>query len=165
VRSRATQLFHKLGVQATESVILISPEREKKVEESVAAVLKWYSDLQHELKVEGLDVRLEPVIEIMGLSSKQTQAYKNLAISFVERKAGDSGRYCERVFNSLEEPHDAQALERIIKNLEKHRRSWADLQGLCSELSLSNDWSIPEILAGIDTVIGVAREKAAAQGA
>jgi len=159
VRSKATQLFHKLGVQTTESVILISPERENRVDETVELVKKWYGDLERQLHKEGLDIELEAIIEVLGLSSKQTEAYKKLAVNFIEKKAGDSGRYCERVFNGLEENRSAKSILKILKNLEKHRRSWAEIQKLCCEMKLSNDWNIPKILAGIDDVIEVARKR------
>jgi len=152
VRSTATQLFHKLGVQTTESVILIAPEHERKVKESIEKVLHMYELLGRDLRKEGLDVELEPLIRVIGLSSAQTRAYKDLAVRYIERKAGESADYLERTVNRLEEIKSPKAINRVLKNLERHRRGWEEIQRLASGLDLSNDWDIPRILDQIDRV-------------
>jgi len=153
VRSTATQLFHRLGVQTTESVILISPEHEKEVKDAIETVLHMYESLERDLRKEGEDLDLDPLIRIIGLSSAQTRAYKDLAIRYIERKATESANYLERVTDRLEELKSAKTIARTLKNLERHRKGWEEIQRMASELELSNDWDIPRIIDQIDRVI------------
>lgn len=153
VRSTSVQFFHKLGVQTTESVILIAPEHEKQVKETIELVTKLYAGLQHDLNVAKIDVKLDPMIRIIGLSSAQTRAYRDLAVRYIEKKAAESGDYLEAVMERLEELKSPKAIRKALKNLERHRKGWAEIQSLVCELSLSNDWDIPRILNQIDRVI------------
>ena len=153
VRSYSSQLFHSLGAQTTESVILVSPARESNIKPIIETVKRMYQSLHDEFFSKGLDLDLVPIIEVIGLSTKQRKQYEALAIRYIENKAVACAKYLTRVEHKLEKSRSQKQILRLIFNLEKYRKTWEEIQRLTSELALSNDWHIPRILADIDKLL------------
>jgi len=71
VRVRSTQLLHGLGVQCTESVILVPSENTRAIEPTISRVRGLYRDLEATLRERGLYLNLEPIIETLRLTHEQ----------------------------------------------------------------------------------------------
>jgi hypothetical protein len=57
-------LLHGLGVPCTESVILVAPNKAQYVDRTIALVNQTYERLNQQLRANGFNIRLQPIIQV-----------------------------------------------------------------------------------------------------
>jgi len=140
VRVRSTQLLHSLGVQCTESVILVPSTRVDAIEPTINRVRSMYQNLETELRDRGLPLglplRLEPIIEVLDLTREQTDRL----IPIAERRLiSQLDRTIDRVSTILDDLTsitEEVRLRRIRSNLRRLRDNWSHIFELATRLGI-----------------------------
>jgi hypothetical protein len=149
VRVRATQKLHKLGIQCTESVILVNDANGARIHEVIDRILSEYEYLLAEIRA-NLSVNLpQPVIRVLEVTSEQYDVFKELA---ERRIRALIDIHIDRV-SSILERQNGNSAERLIRSLRKLKREWIRIRSICRNMGIGLDHDIDYLLQLIDDVI------------
>jgi len=123
-RVLSVQKLHDLGLQCTESVILIPRENVVRIEETIREVNELYERLNSTLRENGVSEELKPIIRVIDLSRTQFQNLRDIVerrlIESLDRAIDVVNRTLEEINEELEE----RARRRIAQRLYRLRREW-----------------------------------------
>jgi hypothetical protein len=128
-RVTSTKLLHSLGVQATESVILVAPSKVSKIEQIVQKVNELYSSLRLEL---------HPNIVVLPLFAEQQVSLSTLARARVEEKIDEAINRINILLNNISTITQSSTRRRIRANLQETRKQFITLKQFCDELGIQN---------------------------
>jgi ABC-type transporter Mla subunit MlaD len=142
-RVRCVQLLHKLGIQCTESVILVTPDRERHVDRTIAKVKEIYEELNSQLRANGFDISLKPLIEVLDLNAAQYARLLPLAERRILSSLDRTIDRVSRLIDELETITDEARLRRIRNNLRRLANDWLRINDMARSLGidLSRDYS------------------------
>ncbi|MHC1627452.1 MAG: hypothetical protein ACXQTI_01285 [Candidatus Nezhaarchaeales archaeon] len=139
VRVLSTILLHRLGVECTQSVILVPKSNVKNIEKTVERVFKLYRDLNKEL-IENIGVGIdEPLIKVIDLTVKQTEDLKTLAERKLKERLDQAIERIAKLLNELDEIVEEAKRKRLIYNLNKQQKEYERLEKLASEIGLETN--------------------------
>jgi hypothetical protein len=143
-RVRCVQLLHKLGIPCTESVILVAPDRAQHVDRTIAKVKEIYEILNSQLRDNGFDISLKPLIEVLDLNAAQYTRLLPLAERRILSSLDRTIDRVSRLIDELETITDEARLRRIRNNLRRLANDWVRINNIARELGidLSRDYSI-----------------------
>lgn len=138
---RATRVYsvyrlHSLGVECTESVIMVSPSMNSEVSKTIENVYGKYRELNRRLKSKGLTELPEPLIKTIKLTSEQKIDFKTLAERRLKEKLDEA---IERLANLLEEVEnivEEEKKKRIEYNVNRQRKELERVKKYAEELNL-----------------------------
>jgi len=101
LRLRCVYRLHGLGLQTTESVILVPSSRRGRIEGVINYVRTEYGALELELRDQGIDIELVPLIEVIPITIEQRDRFRVLAErrlrEFIDRKIDEICRLLEQI--------------------------------------------------------------------
>jgi hypothetical protein len=149
VRVKATQWLHKLGIECTESVILVNGNHEDRVQDVIARVHQAYAEILGEIRAT-LSVNLPPpIIRVLEVTNEQFGVFRELA----ERRLRELiDIHIDRVSSILERQNGGNA-ERLVRSLRKLRREWTRIGSICRSMGIGLDHDIDYLLQLIDEAI------------
>jgi hypothetical protein len=136
IRVRSVQLLHSLGVQCTESVILVSPSRVEDVERVITRVKALYLGLNTYLRSNGFDVELRPIIEVLDLTQSQFERLMPIAYRRLISALDEAIEHVNRVIDELAAISDEARLGRIRFNLRRFRDNWERIHEYARSLGI-----------------------------
>ena len=141
-RVRCVQLLHSLGVQCTESVILVSPSKAQKVDGAIQKVKQIYLELNEALRANGFYVRLEPIIQVLDLTANQADRLIPLAERRLLASLDRAIDHVSRLLDELEAITEASRLRRVKANLRRLHNQWNSIFDMARRLGidLSRDY-------------------------
>jgi len=141
-RVRCVQLLHSLGVQCTESVILVSPSKAQKVDGAMQKVKQIYLELNEALRANGFYVRLEPIIQVLDLTANQADRLIPLAERRLLASLDRAIDHVSRLLDELEAITEASRLRRVKANLRRLHNQWNSIFDMARRLGidLSRDY-------------------------
>jgi len=138
VRVRATQLLHMLGVQCTESVILVPRSRVNQINNIIQIVMNKYQELDNRLNnTLGL-----PIIRVLDLTIEQKEELIPIAKRRLIRELDRTINLVSRAIDELNETIEARERRKIINRIRRIARNWSRIFDIANELGidLSRDY-------------------------
>ena len=131
VRVSCTYMLHSLGVQCTESVILVSPEKVDRIDEAITYVKTRYESLSREIRLQ-----LTPIIEVLDLTQSQFDRLIPIAKQRLLRVLDDAIDRVSEAITRLRIESDERVVQRIIRNLRRVYRDWERVYRLARSLGI-----------------------------
>jgi len=150
IRVQCTYALHKLGLQCTESVILVSPHRVSQIEETIREVREAYEALARR---EGLD-NFEPQIYVIPIYQTQYQPMRNLAVRRLQERLDESIDRISRVLETIDEITEEARRRQLKYRLNQLRREWLTIQQIANELGVDVSRDLEYLLELIDQARG-----------
>jgi len=144
VRVRSVQLLHSLGVQCTESVILVSPSREGDIERVIERVKALYLGLNTYLHQNGFMVELRPIIEVLDLTQNQFERLIPIAYRRLISALDSAVEHVNRIIDELAAINEEARRGRIRFNLRRFRDNWERIYQYARDLGIdiSRDYEV-----------------------
>jgi hypothetical protein len=152
-RVRCVQILHSLGVQCTESVVLIAPSKIEDIPRAVERVRQLYNALNETLRRNNFNVELRPIIEVLELTTDQA----NRLIPIAERRliaALDTAiDHVNEVIESLNEITESSRRLRIKANLRRLSNNWSRIFEYARQLGIDISRDYNYLIDLIDSAI------------
>jgi len=136
VRVMCTQRLHSLGVMCTESVILVSPDREGRIQEVLDYVNNKYNELFEELRRFNVEIERRPLIRVLDTTAEQFDTFRELAERQLIARIDESVERVSQVLESLAEIVDRVQRQRVRSRLMDLRREWVRILEASRQLQL-----------------------------
>ena len=136
VRVTCTQKLHGLGVMCTESVILVSPSQERRIQEVLDYVNSKYSELFEELRRFNVEIERRPLIRVLDTTAEQFDAFRELAERQLISRIDESIERINQILEGLAEIVDRAQRQRIRSRLMDLRREWTRILEASRQLQL-----------------------------
>jgi len=143
VRVTCTRLLHNLGVQATESVILVAPSKLKYVDSIITIVNEMYSKL---------NLLLQPTIVVLPITESQQNTLNVLAQKRIDEQVEEATKRVSVLLKNIENINDEKTKKKIKKSTLELRRAYITLKQFCEELGL-NTKKIDYLIENIDNAL------------
>jgi hypothetical protein len=140
-RARAVRVYcvsklHSLGLQCTESVIIVSPSRINMVDTAIDRVQAKFEDLNELLRSQGLNLNLRPQVEVIEITPVQREQFTRLAERRLTERLDESIDNVSRLIDSIAEITEV-ARRRVIRyRLTRLGSEWRTIQSLANELGI-----------------------------
>jgi len=141
-RVKCVLLLHSLGVPCTESVILVAPNKVEQVDRVIALVNQTYERLNERLRANGFNIRLQPIIEVLSLTTVQATRLIPLAERRLMSSLDRAIDHVSRLLDDLEAITEAVRLRRVKANLRRLANNWSRINDMARRLGidLSRDY-------------------------
>lgn len=141
VRVKCVKLLHKLGIQSTESVILIAPSKLEKVEPTIAKVNELYQNLGY---------GLNPSIVLIGITNRQLEQFNTLAKKRLIEKIDEGINRISILLTNLENITNSRSIRRRLENT---RREYVTLKQLANQLGIDVNNNVEYLIRLIDEAL------------
>jgi len=135
-RVTCATLLHSLGVQCTESVILVPPERASQIEAKIARVRQIYEQLNETLANNGFSIRLRPIIEVISLTQEQTSHLMPIAERRLLTSLDSAIDSVSRIIDELNNITEENRRRRIRVNLRRMANNWSRIFEVARQLGI-----------------------------
>lgn len=136
VRVYSVQLLHSLGVQCTESVILVPPRNVDRIGEVVDKVFRLYEQLREQLRSHNYVLRPEPIIRVLELTRDQTEALIPIARRHLITSLDSAINRVSELLETLNEITEQSRLRRVRANLKRLKNEWSRLLLYATQLGI-----------------------------
>jgi hypothetical protein len=140
VRSSCVQKLHKIGLQTTESVLIVPECREDKIDGVVEWVQGKYANLIKGLAQEGASKELlealEPIIAVDHLTGEQTKSKKKLAERAMIKKLNEALDCATKLQERLEGILSPEARHNALLNVSEQIENWENISSIADNLGL-----------------------------
>jgi hypothetical protein len=143
-RIKCVLLLHGLGVPCTESVILVAPNKTQYVDRTIALVNETYERLNEQLRANGFNVRLQPIIQVLDLNTVQYTRLLPLAQRRLMSSLDRAIDHVSRLIDDLEAITEEARLRRARINLRRLANNWNRIISMARQLGidLSTDYNV-----------------------
>jgi hypothetical protein len=151
-RVRSVQLLHNLGLECTESVILVPTNNFSKIDTTIQKVRLIYQQLNETLRNNNLDIELQPLIRVLDISSEQKEALIPLAKRRLLELLDNSIERVNTIINSFNEIVEEARRRQIIRNLQRFKSNWNRMFEIAQQLGIdiTNDYEV--LISMIDSI-------------
>jgi len=136
VRVRSVQLLHALGVQCTESVILIPIENRDQITTTIDRVNSMYRELIQNLEQLGIYGFRTPIIRTLNLTQEQKTTLLPIAKRRLLEELDRTIESVNEIIDSLNEIVEESRRRRIRNNLSRIRRNWNRIFNIAQQLGI-----------------------------
>jgi len=136
-RVRSVQLLHSLGLQCTESVIIVAENRVSDIENVIVAVHYLYARLNNVLRNRGINVELKPIIEVLNLTPQQTSRLIPLAERRLISSLDNAIETVSDIINILSSEVEEERKKRIRNNLRRLAGNWRRIYQMANSLRIN----------------------------
>jgi mevalonate kinase len=154
VRVQCVQRLHTLGLQCTESVILVTPSRLNRVNEVVERVYQKYEELKREISHIGLNNNLTPVIRILDLTQEQQDTFVVLAKRRLMERIDESIERINEIIIAIDEITQEERRRALRYRLNQLRKEWSTVLEASRELGIDVSRDLEYLLDLIDNARG-----------
>jgi hypothetical protein len=145
IRITCTRLLHELGVQATESVILVAPSKINQIENVIAKVNQLYH------RIGGLE--MTPEIVAIPITQVQQQQFNELARRRVLERIDEGINRITILLNNIATITDEAIRKKMKKNLQETKTEYNTIKSMCEELGI-RDVNFDYLISLIDQALG-----------
>jgi hypothetical protein len=135
-RISATQALHKLGVQTTESVIIVPSSNENRIEQTKLHVYNLFNQVQRFCLERNLTIDLWPTIEVIDLTPTQTEQYTRLAKVNLAHRIDEAIDRVSRFMESLEQLTNARQIRQAKYNVARQKETWQEIFQIAQDLGI-----------------------------
>jgi ABC-type transporter Mla subunit MlaD len=141
-RVKCVLLLHGLGLPCTESVILVAPNKAEHVDRTITLVNQTYERLNEQLRANGFNVRLQPIIQVLDLNTVQYTRLLPLAERRLLSSLDRAIDHVSRLIDDLEAITEEARLRRARINLRRLANNWSRINDMARRLGidLSRDY-------------------------
>jgi hypothetical protein len=141
-RIKCVLLLHSLGIPCTESVILVAPNKAEHVDRTIAICREIYERLNEQLRANGFNVRLQPIIQVLDLTTVQYARLLPLAERRLLSSLDRAIDHVSRLIDDLEAITEEARLRRARINLRRLANNWSRINDMARRLGidLSRDY-------------------------
>jgi len=132
VRVKCVYKLHSLGLQCTESVILVSPSRIHQINEVIAEVEEAYTRLSGEVNVNFLI----PVIRVLDLTREQQETFTLLAKRRLVETIDSTINRISELIDCIEEITEETRRRTLRYRLNQLKREWNSILEASRELGI-----------------------------
>jgi hypothetical protein len=144
VRVASTELLHRLGLQCTESVILVAPSKVEYVGDTINRVRGLYARLP--------DVTFAPVIEVIRLTAEQQGQFITLAKRRLIERIDEGINRISELFDEIDAITEVRERRNIAYRLTRVRREYTSIMDLARDLGIT-DVSADYLINLIDNLL------------
>jgi len=149
IRIKCTRRLHQLGVQCTESVILIPNTSSDRVRYAIEYVMYQYNTVLNQI-ANTLGIRLpNPIIRVLDITQEQFETFREIALRNLQRNVDVQ---IDRISLLIEQNQD-QNSRNLINSLRKLKREWIRIKNYCTYLEIPLDSEIQYLIDLIDQAI------------
>jgi len=152
-RVRAIQLLHSLGLQCTESVIIIPKEKFSKIDNIISKVNEIYNSLKNDNDIRELDINLEPIIKVLDLTIEQTNQLIEIAKRRLIESLDNAINRVSEILDNLNQIAEEERRKRILRNLRRLRSNWGDIFEIANKLGIDITRDYEYLINLIDSVL------------
>jgi len=136
VRVQCVTKLHSLGLQCTESVIIVSPSRVSRVGEVIEKVSQKYEGLRRELSHLALPNNFEPIIRVLDLTREQQETFTLLARRRLVTVIDSAINRINETIMAIEEITEEARRRALRYRLRQLRREWETIHEASRELGI-----------------------------
>jgi len=138
-RIRATYYLHRLGILATNSVILVPVSKIKEVDSTIQKVNEIYKEVNSRLEKEGFSPIGYPIIKKIPIVQTQIIGFKELAERQLKQKLDEKIESIAKLIQKIKEGIEEGKLKKIKYNVNRTRKEIEDLEKIAKELGIEAD--------------------------
>jgi len=153
-RVTCTYLLHSLGVQCTESVVLIPRENAHKINTVIETVKQNYNRLWNTIREMGLRIEIDPLIRVISVTGEQFSTFKELAERRLRERIEEAISRLQRIYNEIHEISEEEKKRQIRRRLTVERREWVEIERLARSLGINLSGDFSRIVELIDETLG-----------
>jgi hypothetical protein len=151
-RVRSVQLLHNLGLECTESVILVPSNNFSKIFTTIQKVKMIYQQLNETLRNNNIDIELQPIIKVLDISSEQKEALIPLAKRRLLELLDNSIERVNTIINSFNEIVEEARRRQIIRNLQRFKSNWNRMFEIAQQLGIDITQDYQVLIDMIDSI-------------
>jgi len=153
LRVAVTWMLHQLGIQCTESVILVPDTRAPQVEDVANRIMEMYSRVLSE--AEGaLGVALpRPVIMLLSITKDQFTAFRKLAERRLREMLEANIERVRTIAKNIDEIDDPDRARSLVSSLRRLKYEWLNIRKHVVDLRIGIKDDIDRLVRMIDDVI------------
>jgi hypothetical protein len=153
IRVKATVMLHRLGVQSTESVILVDNGRENEVLDVIHAVHDMYAQVLREIR-DNCSVSLpQPLIRILEITQPQFEIFRDLAKRRIREQIDAQIDRVSSIIETANSQTENRNVKAIVNSLRKVKREWLRIRSCCVNLGISLESDIDYLIDLIDQAV------------
>jgi hypothetical protein len=143
-RVRSVQLLHSIGLECTESVILVPTNNFSKIDITIQKVKMIYQQLNETLRNNNIDIELQPIIKVLDISRTQKETLIPLAKRRLLELLDNSIDRVNTIINSFNEIVEEARRRQIIRNLQRFKSNWNRIFEIAQQLGIDigNDYQV-----------------------
>jgi hypothetical protein len=153
-RVTSTYLLHSLGVQCTESVILVPRENAHKINTVIETVKQNYMSLWNQVREMGLRIEIDPLIRVISVTGEQLSTFRDLAERRLRERIEEAIVRLERISNEIHEITEEEKRRQIRRRLTVERREWVEIERLARSLGINMGGDFTRVIELIDEALG-----------
>ena len=153
-RVTSTYLLHSLGVQCTESVILVPRENAGRVNSVIENVMENYRRLWNQIREMGLRIEIDPLIRVIQISGEQFNTFRELAERRLRERIEEAITRLERLSEEIHEITEEGKRRQIRRRLTVERREWLEISAIARELGINLSGDFTRVIELIDEALG-----------
>ena len=157
IRVKATEMLHQLGVQCTESVILVPDARASSIDDVINKIngmfFKILSDVENTLGI----TLPRPVIRPLTITEDQFAVFKELAERRLREALGANIDRVSKIAKSHADRKGSRRAGSLISSLKKLKREWLNIRRHVLDLGINVQSDIDRLVKMIDGVIASMR--------
>jgi len=146
VRVYCTYLLHSLGLECTQSVILVSPNRVDEVNETIERVKRKYEELRNETELD----ELIPHIEVLPLYQTQFNPLRRHAQRRVTERIDEAIERINRILESIDQITREAQRRQLRYRLNRLAKEWRTIYECCREIGVRLDRDIEYLVSLIE---------------
>jgi hypothetical protein len=136
-RVTCVTLLHSLGVQCTESVILVPSDRVELIQNVIDKVNNIYEQLNEELRRQGLTIQLRPIVQVLSLTREQTEQLIPIAQRRLLENLDRAIDSVSAIIDELVDITEESRLRRIRNNLRRLANNWNHINDMARRLGIN----------------------------
>jgi flagellin-specific chaperone FliS len=152
-RIRSVQLLHSLGLECTESVILVPSNNFSKIDTTIQKVEAIYRQLNETLRSNNIDIELQPIIKVLDITREQKEALIPLAKRRLIELLDNSIERVNGIISSLDEIEEEVRRRKILSNLLRLRSNWNRIFEIAQQLGIDISRDYQVLIDMIDSTI------------
>jgi len=159
VRVSATELLHSLGIQCTESVILVSDDVAERIDDAIKHIDLMYSSVLSEVENAYGIVMPRPVIRLLHLTHDQFNVFKELAERRLREAISHNIDRVSMISETIGSIKDSKRAKGLISSLRRLKREWLTIRDHVVSLGIKVEYDIDYLIQIIDSVIDMIKER------
>jgi hypothetical protein len=137
IRVSCTERLHSLGLQCTESVILVAQSRARAIETVQQYVSDKYQQLNSFLESIHLGTNVVPHVEVIDIVREQQEQFRRLAETRLVEKLDEAIDRLASILENIDQITEEPRRRSLRYRLTQLNREWNTIQSLASELGIS----------------------------
>jgi len=153
IRVQCVYLLHNLGLMVTESVIITSTNNLDQIMETINKVKDHYNRLNEYIRARGINITLDPVIEIIPLTNYQLDRFRVLAERRLRVKIDEAIERLDNLISTIQEVEDEGKRRRIRYRLNSERVEWLNIIEIARRLGINLERDFTTLIDLIDEAL------------